>query len=254
MNEILKLLKKLVKNSGFDLLVLTITGLIGIFGESILEQALPGLFDPRNTPILIFILTSAMYIATVAIWRSTGQKIAILTQNTGILAKTMGQRITVAPYSEVYDEFIERVLNAKSEIRILSDYVFDWEKGKPDATDYDPSWIQSKERKATFQAFQDKIKTSRGSGFKFVRIFQIPSGHRLEEALPYDPVYYEDSKFLAEIGKVEPEFACLRVSDIIFQNTFCVIDESFLYLEFDTRKPPDMGPTFHPLVMLIESG
>ncbi len=69
----------------------------------------------------------------------------------------------------------------------------------------------------------------------FVKIVQIPDGHKLEEVFPSDPFYQDDCKFIVELNKDGPKFANLRVSEIFFQNTFCIIDRSFLYLEFDIR-------------------
>ena len=74
----------------------------------------------------------------------------------------------------------------------------------------------------------------------------------MEEALPYDPIYRDDCEFLAELGKEEPEFARLLVADEYFQNTFVIVDKSFLYLEFDTRNPSDEDFSFPSFVMMID--
>lgn len=181
-------------------------------------------------------------------WRATNHQITSIEAHTGTLANAVGQRIQLLPYTKGFKELQRRIQSAKSEILVLSNYIFDWENGNPI---YDPTTMQSSERKAVFAATQAKLKRENRKGFRYVKVVQVPKGHRLEEALVYDPIYGEDCKFLADISKSEPEFASIRLSEIIFQNTFCIIDRAFLYMEFDTRKT-DNNQTFLPFVMIVE--
>lgn len=231
-----------------NLLVLVITGLVGIFGQSILERLAPPLFQPANTPYIVFVLTCAMYLVSITIWRYTLQQVASTTDHIGVLAKAVGHRVQVVSDVEGYRQLEKRIRNAKSEILILTNYAFDWENGKPV---YDPDRMQIHERRGTYSAIHRKLQREKRSGFRFVRIVQIPEGHRLEEVLPFDDIYREECELLAALTATEPEFASLRVSEPVFQNTFCLIDRSFVYLEFDVSRS-DPGQLFTPFVMMIE--
>jgi len=79
---------------------------------------------------------------------------------------------------------------------------------------------------------------------------QIPDGHTLNEVFPSDPIYQDDCKFIVELSKADPKFASLRVSAIHFQNTFCIIDRSFLYVEFSVRN--FMKKDVKPFTMLVD--
>lgn len=79
---------------------------------------------------------------------------------------------------------------------------------------------------------------------------QIPDGHTLEEVFPSDPIYQDDCKFIVELSNADPKFANLRVSAIHFQNTFCIIDRSFLYVEFSVRN--FMKKDVKPFTMLVD--
>lgn len=248
MKKIRSILKSLQSSSGLNFLILIITALIGIFGQSILEQIAPPLFQKSNLPFIIFILTIAMYLASVTVWRSTQQQVTSTNNYMGTLANAIGHRVKIVSDAEGYKELQKRISNANAEILILTNYAFDWEHSKPI---YDPIRMQSPERRAAYTAIQNKLKREKRSGFKFVRIVQIPNGHHLEEILPFDNIYREDCEFLAKIAAKEPEFASLRTSDVIFQNTFCVIDQRFLYLEFDISRP-NSDQFFSPFVMLVD--
>lgn len=252
MNKLLRAISSLYSSHWREALLAVISAIIGIFSDDLIKEIAPPLFDKPNLPYVAFALIAAIFLATasysMAMWRTTNRQIASIETYTGTLANTIGQRIQVLPYTKGFKELQKRIQSAKSEILVLSNYVFDWENKQPI---YDTVTMQSSERKAVFAATQSKLQREKRKGFRYVRIVQIPKGHRLEEALPYDPIYQEDCKFLADTSKSEPEFASLRLSEIIFQNTFCIIDRSFLYLEFDTRKT-DTNQTFLPFVMIVE--
>jgi len=251
MNKIVDFLKKVVKSSWLNLIVLVITGLIGIFGQSVLEILFSQLDINAKLPYILFVITVCMYLAIVAIWRFTDNKIQSIKKYTSRLSDAIGQKVQIVPYAEGYVELQNQIREAKKEIRILSNYVFDWEKG---TSVYDYVRLKTPERKASYELFKSKIEQESriGSEFKFVKIIQMPSYGSLKAIEPYDPIYFDDCKFLSQMGKKQPDLTSLRISEFIFQNTFCIIDNSFLYIELDTEKPAEMEDAFTSYVMLLD--
>ena len=228
----------------------TTSAFIGILANYYFDNFTRLLFTKDNLASITFVVTSLIFFATVAytaaMWRAANQKFTSI-------EKHIGQRIRILSYSDGFKELRQKIESAEFEILVLSNYVFDWD-GKKHL--YDPETMQGPERKATFEATQEKLRHERlqrrkGKKFKFVKIVQIPKGHNLDEVLPHDPIYEDDCKFLAELAGSESEFASLHLSEVVFYNTFCIIDESFLYLEFDVQKP-NIDQTFSPFTMIIE--
>lgn len=165
--------------------------------------------------------------------------------------KRIGHRVKTLPYSEGYIELQKKILNAKKEILILTQYlnIFDWENGIPK---WDTERRNSPHRKAFYCSLQSKLKIEKGNtNFKFVKIVQIPKGHKLQEMLLYDQFYAENCKFIIEIAKNEPEFACLRKSGMSFGNSIILIDGSFAHISFDIQDP-DVYEVNAPCVLLID--
>lgn len=159
------------------------------------------------------------------------------------------QKIKTFSFSEGFKESSKQIESAKSEILILSNYIYD-EKNKKIL--YGPEILESPERKAFFKMLKKKLVNQKRNGFRYIKIVQIENINCFEEAIKVDPIYYEDCKFLVGLSKSEPEFACLRISEVIFHNTFAIIDRSFLHLEFENAKL-DNKQAFSPFIITIDN-
>lgn len=161
------------------------------------------------------------------------------------------QRVRTVTYSEGYKELQKRIMSAKKEILILTEYIniFDWECGAPK---WDPERRNSSHRKAFYHTLQSKLLDEKGNrNFRLVKIVQIPKGHEIKEMLQHDPIYAENCNFIAKISKKEPEFACLRITNMNIGNSILLIDESFAHISFDIRNPFDLNVDA-PIVLLID--
>lgn len=253
-HTLLTILNSLYASRWRETLLAGMSALLGVFTGPIIEQFASPIFQPPYLPVITFILIAALFLVSTTLsltmWRATNEQIASIEHHANKLADSIGQRIQILPYAKGYKALQKWTEAARNEILILSNYVFDWENDRPI---YDTNRLQSPERKAAYMATETKLRSEKkkGRSFKFVRIVQIPKGYRLEAVFPHDPLYYEACKFLAELGNAEPEFASLRTSEVVFHNSFVIIDKTFLYMEFEIRKP-DTNQTFAPFVMIVE--
>ncbi len=219
---------------------------LGIFIGPLLEMQV----SPIINATTVFILITISLGAIIAIWNHTRQQISTLEQYTKVLAKSVGYSVQMLPYAQAYTELKNKVRDAQTEILVFSKYVFDWENGKPI---YDRARLESPQRRAVYAEVQAKLRQMRGKGnFRLVRIVQVPKGHHLREIFPYDNVYKQHCEFLGEISRDQPEFASLRTSDVVFENTFAIIDRTFLYMEFDIRNP-DTSEVHSPFALIIDN-
>jgi len=228
--------------------------ILGVFIGPFIEQVFPPLFDPKNLPYIAFGVIVALFLVgstlKLSLAANTYKRISVLERECASIIRTLGPRIRIVPYDEAVAEYQKRAAEAQFEILVLSNYKrFDWDKKQP--VNFDDSFAtQSPRRQENYKSTQAKLLKEKGNQFRFVKIVQIPDGHKLEEVFPGDPFYQDDCKFIVELSNEDPKFANLRVSEIFFQNTFCIIDRSFLYLEFDIRS--FMKKNVKPFVMLVD--
>jgi len=235
-------------------LLAIIAAIVGVFIGPVLENIAPPLFSERNLLYISFVVIAAMFLASNVVMQllvSRNQKqIKELAEHTSALARTVGPRIRIRPYDEASRELRRRTQAADFEILVLSNYKrYDWAKNQP--VEFDPSYAtDSSRRKEHYQESQAKLSHEKGSQFRFVKIVQIPEGRELSKVFPHDPLYEQDCRFIVGLSNEDPRFANLRVSEVFFQNTFCVIDRSFLYLEFDIRS--FLKKHIKPFVMTVD--
>jgi hypothetical protein len=224
--------------------------MLGIFAEPMIEILwTQGFLAVKSAPAIIYLIVTITLGTSIIIWEDMRQNISLIASNTGRISTSVGHKLQIIPYRKGYQELQERIENARNEIRVLSNYVFDWENGKPI---YDEERLLSPERRASYSVTNAKIEREAKRGqFKFVKIIQIPSGHNLEEILSYDSVYKEQCELLACIGRITPELACLRKSEVIFRNSFVLIDRSFLYMEIEINDPYE-EQVQAPFVLILE--
>lgn len=230
--------------------------IIGLFAGKFLEVIVPPLFQPSNFPYIAYFLISFLFlidvIYSITLWSSTQQHVADINEYTQDLAAGLGHRVKTIAYSQGYDELIKRIERAESEILILTEYVniFDWENCKPI---WDAERINSPERKQFYDTLQKKVTSEREdrNPFTFVKIVQIPEGHKLAEMLAHDDLYRKNCEFMLDIAKEEPEFARIKVTKMMFNNSVILIDKSFAHISFDVKGHDDSSVEA-PFVMLIE--
>ena len=219
---------------------------LGVFIGPLLEMQIGPLLNSTTVIVLVTICFGAI----VVIWNSVHHQVSALERYTQVLAKSVGYSVQMLPYAQAFIELKDKVRNAQTEILVFSKYVFDWENGKPI---YDPVRLESPQRHAAYAEIQAKLKQMRSKGgFRLARIVQVPEGHHLQEVFPFDTAYKQHCEFLYEISRVEPEFASLRVTDVVFENTFAIVDRSFLYMEFDIRNP-ETGDVQSPFALIIDN-
>ena len=233
----------------------SISAVIGLFAGKFLEAIVPPIFQLSNLPYVAFILIAVLFLTdvayTITLWRSTKNYVADVESYTHDLAIGVGHRVKTIPYSQGYDELIKRIESAEEEILILTEYVniFDWENKKPI---WHPERLNSSHRKAFYETLQKKISTeqAKDTKFEFFMIVQIPDNHNLNEMLPHDQLYRENCEFILNIAEDEPERACLKYTNLVFNNSIILIDQSFAHISFDVRNPDNSFES--PFVMLID--
>lgn len=222
---------------------------LGVLAGPILETRVSPLLSGENMPITIFILMITVLGVALALWGYSQKSVSSIEKNVDNLAKALGSQVRILPYTLAYEELIKQVGTAQTEIRILSKYIFDWKNGK---SIYDLERFHSTDRSKVYDALNAKVlKENDNSGFNFIRIVEIPRGNSLNEVFPFDEIYKEHCSLIAKISKNRPEFARVKVSDIIFDRSFAIIDRSFLYMEFEVYDP-DTNQYKAPFTLVIE--
>jgi hypothetical protein len=174
-----------------------------------------------------------------------------MSNSTDTLAKYVGQRVQVLSPIEGYEAVRIRTQGAHNEILKLIYYDVYPKDGKPV---YDDSLLQASERKILYHQEREKLQhEKRNDNFRYIEIVQIPHGFNLEKVLFYDSIYRENCKVLSELGRTRPEFASLRMSEVVFPSAFIVIDKSFLYIAFQTKNPDSGSYTYPFLGLMIEN-
>lgn len=241
MKEIINSIRSSAKLQTIATFLLFIAGIV--LGPLIEAQIAPAL-----NATTIFITVVILFAAVIAIWNHTRTQIDAIQNNTATLAKAVGQTVQMLPYEEGYRWLKEKTEQSKSEVRVYSKYVFDWQNQKPI---YDPVRLQKPERKKVFEETEKLLKRKASTDFKYVRIVEVPSGHSISEVFPHDPPYAQQCVLLAEYGKKEPEFACLRTVNKNFPNNFIVLDRNFLYMEFELYGS-QQGEFIAPFVLVMD--
>lgn len=230
-------------------IILSVIGFIfGVLAQPLLESRIQPLIAPANIPLIVFILITVLYAVFIAVWGHTSKQITSISDNISIMARYAGPRVRVLSQLEGYKVVRERTKKATTEILKLIYYQVNWERGEPA---YDPEMIEGGERRDTYEQERRKLEREKGKNkFRYVEILQIPYKRTLQDILPHDPIYKESSEFLAGLNKSEPEFASLRTSEVVFPNTFIIIDRSFLYIAFETKNP-DRNTYQYPFLAIV---
>ncbi len=247
--------------------VLIFTGVLGAFTDDFVQRLVPAPFTAENLPFSAAVLSIVTFIAAVAVagglhrdatnkttdaQHELSEKLKALNHSVSRIEEGVGPLARVYPYEVASRLLLERIEAAEKEVLVLSNYSrFDWVSRKP--TKIDPArGNDNPERAKNYERTQNKLKQMRDrADFRFTKIIQIPKVGRLEDALYYDPVYAKDCRFIVESFLHAPERVSLRISEILFQNTFIIVDGSFLCLEFDVGNHVD-GLKSAPFVMIVE--
>jgi hypothetical protein len=246
MERILEILKSI---KWLQIIISVVIFMLGLFAQPMLDTRVKPLFTSANIPLTIFLLVTICFAVIIAIWSNMQRQISSISDHTDKLAKYVGQRAQVLSHVAGYEAVRTRTQGAQSEILKLIYYEVDSEDGYPV---YDTSLLQSPERKAIYQQEREKLQHEKGKDtFRYAEIVQIPYGCNLEKIFYRDPIYKESCEFLAELGRIQPEFASLRTSEVIFPNTFIIIDRSFLYIAFQTKNPDTGSVSEYPFLGLM---
>jgi hypothetical protein len=250
-----------------QILVPIFTGILGAFTDDILQGLFPGPFKPEKLPLTSAVISIVVFIIAIAIGSALhkdaitktssdhedlNEKLVAIGKNVSRISEAVGPLARVLSYQAASALLMEKIEAAESEVLVLSNYDrFDWTAGEPKKVSPVRSTDNSK-RSSNYERTQKKLSQMRGRpSFKFAKIIQIPKGCRLEDALPHDPLYANDCQFIIDSGISAPERISLRVSETIFQNTFVIVDGSFLYLEFDMGNHVD-GLSGEPFLIVVE--
>ena len=182
-------------------------------------------------------------------WSTTQKKIAGIEDQIKVISRAIGQKANVLPYVEGYAVLQNRYKQANKEILLLSKYVFDWENNK---SIYDEERLKSAARRKTYATALEIIKNAMKKGnFKYSLVVQVPSNSDLKDVFPFDPIYKNYAEVLMKSNKTSPDAACLMVTEVVFPNTFVIVDQAFLYMEFEIRNP-ETGKENAPFVLTID--
>jgi hypothetical protein len=257
-----------------EVLLATFSAILGIVAGPIFGNITEPWFSSQNLPIAVFTIVSILFLVgttySLTMWRATHKEMSAthtavgnelsavrdyihaeinaVSDNVMRLADASGRKVQILPLEKRYKELHKRVQRANSEILMLSNYIFDWDNQRQG---YPRDRVQSVERKAYYEALHMKLMNARRHSFRFRKIIQVLDGHKLEELFPHDPLLEADCRFLAEIGKTEPEFASLRTARIMFQIGFTVFDRSSVVLYLEIRDP-ETGHIDSPSVIFID--
>lgn len=233
-------------------LLAAFSAILGILAGPIFETTVQPWFSPQNLPFATYSVVSILFLVgtaySLAMWRATYKQIMNVANSTRILAEATGRKVQILSLEYRYIELQKRVQNSSFEIIMLTNYMYDWDKQKQG---YDTNRVQSLKRKAYYETLHTKLNLAKGSGFRFVKIIQVPEGHKLAELFPHDRILKEDCEFLASISALEPEFASLRTSDVISQLTFTMFDRSSVVMYIEIRNP-ETGQVDSPFVIIID--
>jgi hypothetical protein len=231
-----------------QIVVWVLTFLLGLFAKPMLDTLVKPLFSPANIPATIFVLVTVLFAVMIAFWSIMREQMASVVAHLGTLTRYVGQRAQLISHVQGYEEVKKRTQTARKEILKLIYYEVEPTTGKPV---YEAELLSSPERKAAYEVERQKLESEKGNdNFRYVEVVQIPYGHGLDDILPFDPIYKESCAFLAGCGRVQSEFASLHTSEVVFPNTFVMIDQSFLYIAFQTKNP-DTGSYEYPYVGLV---
>lgn len=229
-------------------LISLVTGLLGIFAGPILETRVKPLVSTDNIPITIFVLVTIVFITSILMWDNIRQQVTRMTNHTGLLARSVGHQVRILSIDDSYRVLLQRVKSAK-EVLIFSNYAFDWDNGRPL---YAPSILENTSRKTSYSFVWKKLEREKGKrNFRYIRIVQVPRGHNIEEIFPHDPIFKKECEILSALGKEEPEFASLRISETLFKNTFVLVDRGLLHIEYEIDNP-ETGEIRRPFAILVE--
>jgi len=238
-----------VRRSWVQIILPALTLILGILGDAIWGNRADIFVSSGYLPFTIFFLLVVVLGFCLAIWGLTQKKIANMENQTALISKAIGQKASILPYSQGYDLLQSKYEHAKSEILILSKYVFDWKKNK---SIYDSKRLKSPSRRKAYDTAIEKIRAAMKEGnFKYSLVVQVPKGYSLGDVFPFDPIYKKYATLLMRSNKMAPEAASLKTTDVVFPNTFVLVDRSFLYLEFEI-KDPDTGEEKAPFVLTID--
>lgn len=241
-------LRKLRFIPWLKIIIPAVTFALGILGGPIWETVSKPLVSINNLPITIFIVMVVVLGLAITLWTNAQQKFDATEKQITFISRAIGQKAQVIPYNFGYEELEQRIKNAHREVLILSNYVFDWKNMRHGYSER----INSPSRRAMYETEKDKLKTEMDSGnFKYSLVIQIPKGHTLSEILPGDPIYRSYIEDLVKYGKTNPQYASVRAADVIFSNSFVIVDRAFVYIEFSVRDP-ETGNYQGPFVMTID--
>lgn len=236
------------------ILTAVVSGLLGIFAGPILETYVPPLTDVRNLPVIIFVLSSLVFVVVIALWTKTQNDISNIRNDFRTVVSSLGVQTHFFSYDAGYDWLAEKYKEVNNEVLIFTNYIL-----LPDKeTEYSKK-IKSPSRIAVYKNAIRRIEhffNNEDTDFRIVRIVKLPLGLSLSEVHQRDTLFYEASKILTDFGRKRPEFASLRITDIAFRNTFVLLDGKFLYMELDTEPIGDskvsvMGD-FIPYSIVVE--
>lgn len=248
---------------------ITITVFIG--GLSILTSILFGpvverisspLINNSNLPYLlyffvVFLIAFSLYLFSDAhramnhLEQNTSDRLRTLEDNTtnimrsvesgvNYLADRAGEisRIRIMEYTDALDDLTSRINGELKEALIFNNYHFDWESREPK---YSRNDLDSPERHRTYVETHRELTSSLNDpqcrqGRRYCRIVRVPEGHNLSSLLDKEPYLRDEVELLSELNDNLLEFACIRVSDTPFYNTFVIIDQTYLYLDIGMRK------------------
>lgn len=219
------------------ILVGIISGIFGIFVSPIIELATQPFFSYDNMPAAIFILVTLVFLTLVVIWenmrldwKNTTFDISYLNREVQKVSELAGQSVSILNYGDGLRAIRERAKLA-NEALLYTGYIYDWNTGKPlqeDSIFNHPERIKNLEY--ALERFDMGLKTNTG---RYIRVVSVPKGNKIESLFECDAPLKKECEYLGKVALTQPERGSVRVTDCVFQNSFIILDRTFLHLDFN---------------------
>jgi hypothetical protein len=96
---------------------------------------------------------------------------------------------------------------------------------------YSDEMYKSELRKAYYDAILEKIQNDRSGKFRYRRVLQIPKERSISDVIGEDPIFRDHCDSVVKLGERRPENVCLKVSNVLHEGSYIIIDNRYLIFD-----------------------
>lgn len=138
-------------------------------------------------------------------------------------------RAELIPREFIYPEMAKCIRNAKSEVAIITFFMYDWEKG---SRTFLPPEQKIEGKDEFYEAIYSCIDNP---SVEYVRVWQVPREHRENalEAIYSDPYYMKEIDAIKKVAKQSPDLARFVIEVELTTASFIFVDGKHLFFNVD---------------------